>query len=267
MFQFRILPKNGLNFIGHSKILLIFIYIHEKCVAFENEILYIQLIFVSFQSANIAFEVCIVDDASLCSEAEILPLFRLKLNTLLLVGDEKLQTSTTQNEVSIFFVFEFCRVFIGIDSLKRTRFFSRVKFNNQQFTWKKSIKFGFLLQCCRENGYSRSLFSRIIESYKQYDPKRRYYYKLDQQCRQHQSICSWPNKYFYKNTMKTAQNVRVRVCPLEPYTVFQVNTIEDIEVDFVEKLLDCCVNRIKPYKFGIICGHPASKDQIETMLK
>lgn len=134
MFQFRILPKNGLNFIGHSKILLIFIYIHEKCVAFENEILYIQLIFVSFQSANIAFEVCIVDDASLCSEAEILPLFRLKLNTLLLVGDEKLQTSTTQNEVSIFFVFEFCRVFIGIDSLKRTRFFSRVKFNNQQFT-------------------------------------------------------------------------------------------------------------------------------------
>lgn len=57
---------------------------------------------MSFQSANIAFEVCIVDDASLCSEAEILPLFRLKLNTLLLVGDERLQTSTTQNEVSIF---------------------------------------------------------------------------------------------------------------------------------------------------------------------
>lgn len=43
-----------------------------------------------------------MDDASLCSEAEILPLFRLKLNTLLLVGDERLQTSTTQNEVSIF---------------------------------------------------------------------------------------------------------------------------------------------------------------------
>lgn len=51
-------------------------------------------------SAGISFEVCIVDDASLCSEAELLPLFRLKLNTLLLVGDEKLQTSTTQNEVS-----------------------------------------------------------------------------------------------------------------------------------------------------------------------
>lgn len=51
-------------------------------------------------SAGISFEVCIVDDASLCSEAELLPLFRLKLNTLLLVGDEILQTSTTQNEVS-----------------------------------------------------------------------------------------------------------------------------------------------------------------------
>lgn len=56
--------------------------------------------FVGRFSADRTFDLCIVDDASLCSEAELLPLFRLKINTLLLVGDEKLQTSTTQNEVN-----------------------------------------------------------------------------------------------------------------------------------------------------------------------
>lgn len=52
-------------------------------------------------SAGCKFDVCIVDDASLCCEVELLSLFRLQFNTLLLVGDEKLQTTKTENEVTI----------------------------------------------------------------------------------------------------------------------------------------------------------------------
>lgn len=123
------------------------------------------------------------------------------------------------------------------------------------------------MQCCRENGYSRSLFSRVIQSYEQFDPQKKFYPTLHQQRRMHQSISSWPNKYFYNNKMKS--NARLRQCPFEPYTVFQVNTIEDIEIDFVKKLLDFCVKKSASRKcnYGIICGHPDSRNEIEAMLK
>lgn len=54
-----------------------------------------------------------------------------------------------------------------------------------------------------------------------------------------------------------------------PYTVIQVNTIEDIEVSFVRKLLEFCVKVRKPSEctYGIICGHPASKGELEDMIK
>lgn len=85
----------------------------------------------------------------------------------------------------------------------------------------------------------------------------------------HEAIFAWPNKYFYNNKMKMSQTPRVRVAPFEPYTVLQVNNIEDIEIEFLEKLLNFCVQKItaKQCSYGIICGHPNSKAEIETMLK
>lgn len=46
------------------------------------------------------FELCIVDDASLYSEAELIPLINIKLDTLLLAGDMLLNNFTTQNAVN-----------------------------------------------------------------------------------------------------------------------------------------------------------------------
>ncbi|XP_031636106.1 uncharacterized protein LOC116348997 [Contarinia nasturtii] len=168
-----------------------------------------------------SFDVCIVDDASLCSEAEILPLFRLKLTTLLLVGDEKLQTSSTINE------------------------------------------------CCRDNGYSRSLFTRVIASYKQLNSERILYPTLYEQHRMLPELSLWPNKFFYQNQMKMGSIARCARSPFHPYTVFQVNQIEDIEIDFLKQLLEFCLQYIEPKRcsYGIICGHPSSKDEIEAQIK
>lgn len=126
-----------------------------------------------------------------------------------------------------------------------------------------------MFQCCHDNGYSRSLFSRVIASYKQFDPKRSFYPTLYTQRRMLPDICSWPNKYFYDNKMEIVPIPRFKRSPFKPYTVFQVNTIEDIEIDFVRQLLEFCIRGIKEKRCscGIICGHPESRDEIEAMIK
>lgn len=197
-------------------------------------------------SAKRSFDVCIVDDASLCTEVELLPLFRLKITTLLLVGDEKLQTSTTQNKV--------CTT------------------NNSNFHFSINIKYFEKInspQCCHENGYSRSLFSRVIASYKEFDSSRILYPTLYKQRRMLPEISKWPNQYFYRNEMEIVPIPRVKRSPYHSYTIFQVNTIEDIEVNFVQQLLEFSICAIKERRCtcGIICGHPKSRDEIEKMIK
>lgn len=127
----------------------------------------------------------------------------------------------------------------------------------------------FPLQCCRENGYSRSLFTRAIESFKKFNSERILYPTLHKQRRMHPDIASWPNKIFYNNKMDLSPIVRMRRSPFKPYTVFQVNTIEDIEIEFVWQLLEFCFKIIKPNRcsYGIICGNPTSKDLIAEMIK
>lgn len=124
------------------------------------------------------------------------------------------------------------------------------------------------LQCCRENGYSRSLFTRVIESYRKFDSKRTFFPTLDRQRRMHPEILSWPNNTFYGGKMLPLEK-SAKSTLFWPYTVFQMNTIEDNEVSFVHKLLEFCVEFIKPssFSYGIICGHRSSKEQLEEMIK
>lgn len=81
-------------------------------------------------------------------------------------------------------------------------------------------------------------------------------------------ISLWPNKFFYKNQM-IALSKQNRKTLFKPYTVFQVNTIEDIEIQFLKLLLQQCfeVNKHMKCTYGIICGDPSSRTQIEDMLK
>lgn len=66
-----------------------------------------------------------------------------------------------------------------------------------------------------------------------------------------------------------ALSKQYRRTQFKPYTVFQVNTIEDIEIEFLKQLLEQCfkVNKQMKCTYGIICGDPSSQPQIEEMLK
>lgn len=122
-------------------------------------------------------------------------------------------------------------------------------------------------------GYSRSLFTRVIESYRSFDTERNFFPTLNQQYRMDPAICLWPNKQFYKNQLQIAKSQKkshsTGSIPFEPYTLYQVNTVEDIEVDFVRQLLQVCFNAIDPKRctYGIICGHPSTKLELDAMIK
>lgn len=82
-------------------------------------------------------------------------------------------------------------------------------------------------------------------------------------------ICLWPKKFFYENQMKVGPISRTKRSPFHPYTVFQVNQIEDIEITFLKHLLAFCMQKFDPKKLscGVICGHPISKNEIESLIK
>lgn len=85
----------------------------------------------------------------------------------------------------------------------------------------------------------------------------------------HQAIFHWPNKNFYKGSIKTETPTSIiRGSPFEPYTVYQVNTIEDNEVDFMRRLLEFCTKIISPRNcsYGIVCGNPHSKNELEALI-
>lgn len=100
------------------------------------------------------------------------------------------------------------------------------------------------------------------------DEKRNLFPTLCKQRRMHSDIFSWSNKFFYKNEIipLAKQNRKTK---FKPYTVFQVNTIEDVEIAFLKRLLELCFTeaRHNDCKYGIICGDPNSQAPIEAMLK
>lgn len=81
----------------------------------------------------------------------------------------------------------------------------------------------------------------------------------------------WPNKYFYKKTMTVNTHPRIKKSPFAELTVFKVNTLEDIEEQFMRKLLNFMVNkdRGKPdsLSYGIICGNSKAHESLNTLVK
>lgn len=95
------------------------------------------------------------------------------------------------------------------------------------------------------------------------------YTKLNTQHRMHEQIFAWPREAIYKGNSSVQPNKANQFNSISPYTVLQVNTIEDIEIDFLKQLLEMCVQRASPKKFsyGIICGNSETRIQLNEMFK
>lgn len=84
-------------------------------------------------------------------------------------------------------------------------------------------------------------------------------------------IMMWPNKYFYKKAMTENQGPRIKKSPFAALTVFKVNTLEDIEEQFVKKLLNFMVNKDRGspecLSYGIICGNSKANASLNKLVK
>lgn len=91
---------------------------------------------------------------------------------------------------------------------------------------------------------------------------------LTEQHRMHGDILSWPNQAFYQNQIQPNSRKPSKSSAIAAYTVFQVNTIEDIEMEFVTKFLKLYTEKIDRSKssIGIICGHPATAHQLQEQI-
>lgn len=97
------------------------------------------------------------------------------------------------------------------------------------------------------------------------------YPTLKLQYKMNNEIMKWPNKYFYKGTMIENKQPRIKKSPFAELTVFKVNTLEDIEEQFMKKLLNFMVNKDRSspesLSYGIICGNSKAHESLNTLVK
>lgn len=81
----------------------------------------------------------------------------------------------------------------------------------------------------------------------------------------HDDILHWPNREFYNGQIRANVRNPRKSNRAAAYTVFQVNTVEDIEVEFLTNFLKLYTEKIDRSKssIGIICGHPATGRQLK----
>lgn len=91
----------------------------------------------------------------------------------------------------------------------------------------------------------------------------------------HPDILCWPNQYFYKNLLVSAETTKNSGLRLKPYTVFNLNFVQSAhtgqkhisnvdEANFVRNLLDFLITKADPksYSYGIISAYSQQKDDL-----
>lgn len=116
-------------------------------------------------------------------------------------------------------------------------------------------------QICRERGFARSLFNRIIASHASNITT--FLPSMHAQRRMHFEIQRWPNQQFYDHRL-TNTSTTDDSFPFMPYTVFSFCQ-EHGEVGVVESIIETCFKSADPakYTYGIIPGFLQSKHQLQ----
>lgn len=93
--------------------------------------------------------------------------------------------------------------------------------------------------------------------------------RLHVQTRMRGDICKWINHRFYGDQLKTKQSVLISNSPFKAYTVFQANTVA--EVDFMRKFLDFCMEIEKEQdndnSYGIVCGNEETRKKLNDIVR
>lgn len=196
-----------------------------------------------------SMDICIIDEATQCNEPTSLIPLQFGVKSLVLVGDTKQLPSTVMSEVK-FFHFYFTQT---------------------------PIVFIFILQIAKQYNYDQSLFQRLQKSCEV--EGKNPIFQLSTQYRMHPEILHWPNEYFYKNRLTSAESTKQHTLKLKPYTVFNLNFEQSTrhgqkhisnvdEANFVRHLLDFLITKADPkeFSYGIISAYSQQKNDLAKNL-
>lgn len=196
-----------------------------------------------------SMDVCIIDEATQCNEPTCLIPLQFGVKSLILVGDTKQLPSTVVSEVNIFYSCSYVHLLIFV-----------------------------ILQIAKQYNYDQSLFQRLQKSFESMNDN--IILRLTRQYRMHPDILHWPNEYFYKNRLVSAEITKKFTLKLKPYTVFNLNFEQSShtgqkhianvdEANFVRNLLDFLIKKADPklYSYGIISAYSQQKDDLAKGLR
>ncbi|XP_037044454.1 uncharacterized protein LOC119080290 isoform X2 [Bradysia coprophila] len=143
----------------------------------------------------------------------------------------------------------------------------------------KQLPSTVLSEIAKQYNYDQSLFQRLQKSFESENKFENPILQLATQYRMHPDILHWPNQYFYKNQLTSADQTDKFPLKLKPYTVFNLNYVQSLhtgqkhisnvdEAKFVRNLLDFLLTKADPktYTYGIISAYSQQKNDLAKVL-
>lgn len=145
----------------------------------------------------------------------------------------------------------------------------------------KQLPSTVLSEIAKQYNYDQSLFQRLQKSFELENKFESPILQLTTQYRMHPDILHWPNQYFYKNQLTSADQTSKFALKLKPYTVFNLNYVQSQhnghqkhisnvdEAKFVRNLLDFLLTQANPknFTYGIISAYSQQKNDLAQELR